>query len=106
MIGWGDFRSAGSGLRHDAEREKPMAKETPATGADRRLVAIAGTEVKEIPEFVVTPAKAVRRGGVTEPAHRPISALDPAMILFDPIVEILAGPVLHAVTKERDWAWR
>jgi hypothetical protein len=43
-------------------------------------------------EFVVTPAKAIRRGGVTAPTHRTISALDPAMILFNSVVEILAGP--------------
>jgi hypothetical protein len=38
------------------------------------------------------PAKAIRRGSVTEPTHRTISALDPAMILFNSVVEILAGP--------------
>lgn len=60
---------------------------------------MTGAEVKEIPEFVVTPAKAIRRGGLTKPAHRTISALDPAVILFNSVVEILAGPVLHAVTQ-------
>jgi hypothetical protein len=98
MTGWGDFRAAGSGRCHDTEREKPMAKETSATGAGRCFLAIADTEVKEIPEFVVTSAEAIRRGGVTEPTHRTISALDPAMILFNSVIEILAGPVLHAVT--------
>jgi len=60
---------------------------------------MAGVEVKEIPEFVVTPAKAIRRGNVTEPSHRTKSALDPAMILFDSVVKILAALVLHAVTE-------
>jgi hypothetical protein len=85
MTGWGDFR-------HDPEREKPMAKETPTAGSGRCLPAMAGTKVKKIPKFVVTPAKAICRGGVTEPTHRTIWAPDPAMILFDPVVEILADP--------------
>jgi hypothetical protein len=63
-----------------------MAKEAAATGVGRCFLAMTGTEVKEIPEFVVTPAIAIRRGGVTEPAHRTISALDPAMILLDAVV--------------------
>ena len=106
MTGWGDFRAAGSGRCHDTEREKTMAKETPATGAGRCFLAITDTEVKEIPEFVVTSPEAIRRGGVTEPTHRTISALDPAMILFNSVIEILAGPVLHAVTQHRpDGPW-
>jgi hypothetical protein len=57
MSGWGDFRLFGSGRRHDAERDEALAKETPATGAGRCFLAMRGTEVKEIPEFVVTPQK-------------------------------------------------
>ena len=99
MTGWGDFRLFGSGCCHDTERDEAVVEETPATGAGWSLLAMVSAEVKEIPEFVVTPAKAIRRGGVTEPTHRTISALDPAVILFDSIVEILAGPVLYAVTQ-------
>jgi hypothetical protein len=101
MTGWCDFRLVGSGRRHDAERENCMAKEASAAGTGRCFLTMAGTEVKEIPEFVVTSAKAIRRGGVTEPTHRTISALDPAMILFDSVVEIPAAPMLHAVTQHR-----
>jgi len=83
-----------------------MAEKAPATGTGRGLLAIAGAEVKEVSKFIVTTAKAVRRGGVFEPAHRSISALDPAMILLDPVIEIVVGPVLHAVTQHRsDCPW-
>src|ERR1700722_3431487 len=106
MIGSDDFRATDSGHRHDVERDKPVTEETSAAGTGRCRLAIAGTEGKEIPEFVMTPAKAIRRGGVIEPTHRTIQALDPAMVLFDPIVEILTGSVLHAVTQYRsDGAW-
>jgi hypothetical protein len=60
MTEWVDFRLFGSGRRHDTERDEPAAEETPATGTGRCLLVLAGTEVKEIPEFVVTPAEAIR----------------------------------------------
>src|ERR1700704_2268783 len=106
MIGSDDFRMCGSGRRHHAERDKPMAEETPAAGTGRRRLAVAGAKLKEVSEFVVTPAKAIRGGGVPEPAHRAISALDPTMILFNPVVQVLTGPVFHAATQHRpDGAW-
>src|SRR6202048_4513589 len=76
-----------------------MAEEAPAAGTGQGLLAMAGAKLKEVPEFVVTSAKAIRRGGVSEPTYRSISALVPAIILFDPVVQVLAGPVLHAVTQ-------
>src|ERR1700687_5195937 len=46
-------------------------------------------------EFVETSTEA-RRGVMTlEPAHRSVSSFDPTMVLLDPIVQILVGPVLH-----------
>ena len=69
-IGWGDSRLFGSGRCHDAECNEPVAEKTPAAVTGRCFLAIAGPQVKEVPEFVATPAKAIRRGGVTEPAHR------------------------------------
>jgi hypothetical protein len=101
-----DFRLSRLGGRHGTERDKPVAEETLMAGTGRCLLAMAGAQLKEVPEFVVTPAKATRGDGVSEPAHRTISALDPAKILFDSVVEIPAGPVLHTVTQHRpDGAW-
>src|ERR1700722_19324822 len=34
-----------------------------------------------------------------EAAHRSVSFLDPAMVLLDPIVQILIGPVFHALVQ-------
>ena len=47
----------------------------------------------------MTSAKASRRVDGTEAAHWPISALDPSMILFNAVVEILAVPVTDIGTK-------
>jgi hypothetical protein len=49
--------------------------------------------VQEVPEFVMTSAEASCRVYRTEATHRTISALDPPMILFNPVVEVLAVPV-------------
>ena len=68
MTGWGDFRPAGSGLRHDTEREKPTAKKAPATGTGP--YSLSGPEAKEIPESIVSPVKAIRRCVGTEGVER------------------------------------
>jgi hypothetical protein len=101
MIGSDEFRPPGSGRRHHTKRDKPVAEETPDARAGRCRLAMTGAKVKEVSEFVMSPAKAIRRGGVSKSPHRAISAFDPTMILFDPIVEIPVGPVLHAATQDR-----
>ena len=49
--------------------------------------------MQEVPEFIMTSAEASCRVYRTEATHRTISALDPSMILFNAIIEILAVPV-------------
>lgn len=78
-----------------------MAEKAAAASTGRCYLPMAGAEVKEVSKFIVTTAKAIRRGGVSEPTHRSISALDPAMILLNPVVEILAGPMLHVIAQHR-----
>ena len=41
-----------------------------------------------------------------ETAHRSVSSLDPAMVLLDPIIQILVRPVFHAFIQfGPDRAW-
>ena len=47
----------------------------------------------------MTSAKASRRINGTEATHRPISALDPSMILLNAVVEMLAVPVADIRTE-------
>ena len=58
-----------------------------------------GIDVQEVPEFIMTSTKASRRVNRTEATHRPISALDPSMILLNAVVEILAVPVSNIRAK-------
>src|ERR1700676_1762585 len=59
-----------------------------------------------ITEFVKTSTEA-RCGFMTfEATHRSVSSLDPAMVLLDPIVQILVRPVFHAFLQfSPDRAW-
>jgi hypothetical protein len=106
MVGSDDLRSSGSGRRHGTERDETVPEVTLTAGTGRYVLAMAGAELKEVAEFVVSPAKAIRRRRGSEPAHRTISALDPSMVLLNPIVEVLAGPVFHVVTQHcSNGAW-
>ena len=42
--------------------------------------------MQEVPEFIMTSAKASRRVNGAEATHWPISALDPSMILLNAVV--------------------
>ena len=54
---------------------------------------------QEVPEFIMTLAKASRRDNGAEATHRPISALDPSMIPLNAVIEILAAPMADIRTK-------
>jgi hypothetical protein len=55
--------------------------------------------VKEVPQFVVTSAKACCRANRTEATHGRISALDPSMVLFNAVVETLPVLMLDILAK-------
>jgi hypothetical protein len=52
-----------------------------------------------VAEFVESATETRSGFGAFETAHGPVSTLDPAMVLLDPIIQILVGAVLHAVVQ-------
>ena len=46
-----------------------------------------------VAEFIETSAEARRGFKALAAPHRSITALDPTMVLLDPIIQILVGPV-------------
>jgi hypothetical protein len=59
-----------------------------------------------VTKFVVTSTEAGSGFLALESAHRFVSSFDPAMVLFDPIVQIPVGPVFHSVVQlgsDRVW---
>jgi hypothetical protein len=57
------------------------------------VVTRAGTE--GVSEFIVPSAEPGRGSGTLEAAHRSVSAFEAPVILFQPVVEVAAGPVPH-----------
>ena len=52
-----------------------------------------------IAEFVESATETRSGFRAFETAHGSVSTLDPAMVLLDPIIQILVGAVLHAVVQ-------
>jgi hypothetical protein len=52
-----------------------------------------------VTEFVEPSTETRSRFGAFEAAHGSVSPLDRAMVLLDPIIQILVGAVLHAVVQ-------
>src|ERR1700743_2938092 len=69
------------------------------------LVAI-GPRSEVVAEFVVASTKPGSGLAALEPSHWLVSALDAAMILLNPVVEIAAGPMARTVAEfglDRPW---
>jgi hypothetical protein len=62
--------------------------------------------VEEVSQRVEASTEPGSRLATLEPAHRLISTLDAAMILLDPVVQILVGPMVHSFAEfspDRPW---
>ena len=60
----------------------------------------AGTRTEEVAKLIMSPTEAASRPGAFEAAHRPVSAFDRPVVLFDPIVEILLDDFFRVVKKQ------
>ena len=90
-----------SGGLQDVHNGSGAAEELkPAVSGGNMMVGVEA-EPKEVTEFVVTSTEPPSRVRALEPAHRLVAAFDPAVILLQPIVEITAGAVLHALAQRR-----
>ena len=66
----------------------------------------AGGGTEQVTQFIVASTEPARRSWALEPTHRLVSTFDAAVILFQSIVEVAAGTVLHAFTQlgpDRTW---
>ena len=52
-----------------------------------------------VTEFVVTLTEAGSGVMALKAAHRSVSTLDPAMVLLDPIIQVLVGAMFHAFVQ-------
>lgn len=74
----------------------PAQEEHPAMqGGDVRVAT--GTRTKVVAEFIVTSTKSGGPSGALETPHGPVAAFQAPMVLFQPVIEIAAGAVAHAL---------
>ena len=77
-----------------------------AAGVGWNVPATARAGIRVVSKFVETSTEASGGFRVLEAARRFVSSLDLTMILLNPIVQILVGPVFHsAVRFGVDRAW-
>src|SRR5271156_741427 len=76
-----------------------MLEQTAATGGDRLVVA--GGETAEVAKLVVASTEPCGRIEALEAAHTSDATFDAAVILLKAIVQVGAGPVLHAPAERR-----
>src|SRR4051812_8095565 len=60
---------------------------------------VAGAGAEEVAQFIVSPAEPGGRSWALEAPHGPISAFDAAVILLQPVIQVGAGPVPHALAQ-------
>ena len=70
-----------------------------AAEVDWKISATAGSRIQVITEFVKTSTEAGSAAMALEAPRRSVTALDPAMVLLDPIIQIPVGPVFHSVVQ-------
>ena len=58
-------------------------------GGNVLIVTRPGSE--EVAQLIIASTEPSRRSRALEPAHGPVSALDAAVVLLDPIVHVSAG---------------
>ena len=92
----GDVRSGG--LQDGHYGRSAAEKEEPAVVSGNMLMG-TGAGPQEVAQFIVAPTEPLSRSWALEPTYRLVSTFDAAVILFQSIVEVAAGAVLHAFTQ-------
>ena len=65
----------------------------------RNMLVMARPGSEEVAQLVVSSAEPSRGSWALEPAHGPVSALDATVILLNPIVHVLTGPMSNPLAQ-------
>src|SRR5918998_5281720 len=88
----GQGRSRGP---QDGEHGRGPTEEEHSAAVCGDMLVVTGAGAEDVSEFIVPPAEPGRGSGTFEAAPRSVSAFEAAVILFQPVVEVAAGPVPH-----------
>ena len=78
---------------HDVDRDASVTEEATAPAGCWNVLIVAGSAAEEVAKFVVLAAEPVGRVMLLEAAHTSDPSLDPAMVLFESIIQIDTRPV-------------
>src|SRR5215218_572722 len=84
-----------SGRFEEGQHGRGPAEQEQSTAVGGDVLVVAGAGAEEVAELVVSPAEPGGRSGAFETPHGPVAALETAVILFQPVVLVAAGPVPH-----------
>jgi hypothetical protein len=84
---------------HDAHRDASLLEKVTASAACWNVLVVTGSAAKEVAKFIVLAAEAVGRAMLFEAAHTLDPSFDPAMVLFQSIVQIHARPMADIVAQ-------
>jgi hypothetical protein len=95
---WG--REFSGGPQHTQNRcGAAKVVKSAVVGGDVLIGSRARTE--KVTQFVVGATESISRSWALEPAHRTVAALHPAMILLQPVIQILAIAMPHTGAQHR-----
>jgi hypothetical protein len=72
---------------HDANRDSGVTKEAAASAGCWNVLVVAGSAAEKVAEFIMFAAEPVCRVMLLEAAHTSDATLDPAMVLFQSIIQ-------------------
>jgi hypothetical protein len=70
-----------------------MTEEATATAGCWNVLVVVGSAAEEVAEFIVRSAEPAGRVMLLEPTHTSNPSFDPAMVLFESIIQVDARPV-------------
>ena len=88
-----------SGRFQDGQQRGDSAKKTKSVVIGGNMLVAAGPRAEEVAQLTVSSAEPSRRPRAHEPAHGPVSTLNAAMVLFNPVIQVLGGPVSNPLAQ-------
>src|SRR5215204_901337 len=99
-LSWDEANPGSCGLQDGQHgRSPPEVEQSASVGGN--VLMVAGAEAEEVAQFIVSPAEPGGRSGAFEAPHGPVAAFDAAVVLLQPVVQVGAGPVPHALAQRR-----
>src|SRR5919199_1121412 len=85
----------------DVQHCRGFTKELKSAAGGGNVLVVTGSKAKVVAQLVVSSTEPGGRSGTLEPAHRSVSAFQAAVVLFQSIVLVSAGPIAPILSPPR-----